>query len=381
MVYTEQDITISFSSFPLAKIFKTCGQGYSEKHIPGWAWDHSYLGLLSLKNGLIGSDGHVRKLNGRESFSTSSSKLLKDMIVLSYHLGIHCSYSTRKPINMYFEKQDRFIKSNSDGYIVSLNQKPNNKIYRDTITTEHYKGKVWCLEMEGNSNFMIARNGKVCFSGNSTSELFGISPAPQDESTPFHPRSPYGVAKLAGYWSVVNYRESYDMFCCNGILFNHESVRRGDNFVTKKITKAVAGISLGKQSHIELGNLDAKRDWGHAKDYVEAMYLMLQQDTPEDFVIATGITYTVRDFLQFSFDAVGIKVESNGAEGVDEEWVDVVTEEVVVKINPEFYRPAEVHNLCGNPKKAKDILNWEATTKLKDLVKEMVEYDIEMEKR
>jgi len=215
----------------------------------------------------------------------------------------------------------------------------------------------------------------------STSELFGISPAPQDELTPFHPRSPYGVAKLAGYWSVVNYRESYDMFCCNGILFNHESVRRGDNFVTKKITKAVAGISLGKQSHIELGNLDAKRDWGHAKDYVEAMYLMLQQDTPEDFVIATGITYTVRDFLQFSFDAVGIKVESNGAEGVDEEWIDVVTEEVVVKINPEFYRPAEVHNLCGNPKKAKDILNWEATTKLKDLVKEMVEYDIGMEKR
>jgi GDPmannose 4,6-dehydratase len=215
----------------------------------------------------------------------------------------------------------------------------------------------------------------------STSELYGVSPAPQSERTPFHPRSPYGVAKLAGFWSVVNYRESYDMYCCNGILFNHESVRRADNFVTKKITKAVARIKLGLQTHIELGNLEAKRDWGHARDYVNAMHLMLQQEEPEDFVIATGQTWKVRDFLQFSFDAVGIAVKSNGKAGVDEEWIDEISKKVVVKINPEFYRPAEVFHLCGNPTKSNNKLGWHAEVELKDLVKEMVEYDLLEEKK
>jgi len=210
----------------------------------------------------------------------------------------------------------------------------------------------------------------------STSELFGISPAPQDEKTQFHPRSPYGVAKLAGYWSVVNYRESYGMHCSNGILFNHEQTRRGSNFVTKKITMAVASIKLGLQTHVELGNLNSLRDWGDAKEYVQAMYLMLQQEKPDDYVIATGKTYSVRDFLTYAFNAADIKVKSNNKSGVEEEWIRTDTKEIVVKINPEFYRPAEVHNLCGNPTKAKKYLGWKAKTKLKTLVKEMVEYDL-----
>jgi GDPmannose 4,6-dehydratase len=213
----------------------------------------------------------------------------------------------------------------------------------------------------------------------STSEIFGISPAPQNEDTRFHPRSPYGVAKLAGYWSVVNYRESYDMFCCNGILFNHESERRGENFVTKKITKSVARIKLGKQSHIQLGNLDAQRDWGYAPDFIEAMWKMLQQDKPEDFVIATGVTWKVREFLQFAFDAVGIQVESNGKTGLEEEWVNVKTGKMVVCINPEFHRPAEVFHLCGDFRKANKVLGWNPKMDLKNLVKRMVDYDIEKE--
>jgi GDPmannose 4,6-dehydratase len=210
----------------------------------------------------------------------------------------------------------------------------------------------------------------------STSELFGVSPAPQNENTKFHPRSPYGVAKLAGYWSVVNYRESYGLFCCNGILFNHESHRRGENFVTKKITQSVARIKLGMQDHVELGNLDAQRDWGYAPDFVKAMWLMLQEEKADDFVIATGTTWKVRDFLQFAFDAVGIKVESNGRSGLEEEWVNVETGELVVRINPDFYRPAEVFHLCGDANKAYDKLGWKSKVQLKELVKKMVDYDL-----
>jgi GDPmannose 4,6-dehydratase len=211
----------------------------------------------------------------------------------------------------------------------------------------------------------------------STSELFGITKAPQNELSPFHPRSPYGVAKLAAYWSVVNYRESYGMFCSNGILFNHEGLRRGGNFVTKKITKSVARIKLGKQSHVELGNLDAERDWGYAKCYVEAMWLMLQHDKADDFIVATGKSYKVRDFLKFSFDAVGIDIKTNGKKGIDEEWYNADTDELVVKINPEFYRPAEVFNLRGDYSKAKKELGWEPKVGLDELVSRMVNYDLE----
>ena len=212
----------------------------------------------------------------------------------------------------------------------------------------------------------------------STSELFGGLPgtAPQSESTPFYPKSPYGAAKLYAYWVTVNYRESYNMFACNGILFNHESPRRGETFVTKKITKAVAKIKAGSQEFLSLGNIDAKRDWGHAKDYVEAMWLMLQQETSDDYVIATGKTYTVRHFVELAFKEVGYTLIWEG-EGLNELGKDSLSGRILVKIDPRHFRPAEVELLHGNPNKAKVNLGWEAKTSLKELVSEMVRYDIE----
>jgi GDPmannose 4,6-dehydratase len=218
----------------------------------------------------------------------------------------------------------------------------------------------------------------------STSELYGlVHEVPQSETTPFHPRSPYGVAKLYGFWIVKNYRESYDMFACNGILFNHESPRRGENFVTRKITMAVARIKLGMQECLLLGNLGAQRDWGHARDYVRCMWLMLQRDTPDDYVVATGITTTVRRFCELAFAAAGIAVEFSG-EGINE--IGVVTSDgplkgkTVIKVDERFFRPAEVELLLGNPEKARKELGWDpkSFTNMEALCKEMVEADIEM---
>ena len=193
----------------------------------------------------------------------------------------------------------------------------------------------------------------------STSEMFGlVQEMPQTEKTPFYPRSPYGVAKLYGHWITKNYRESYGLFACSGILFNHESERRGKEFVTRKISDAVARIKLGVQDHLELGNMDAKRDWGHSKDYVRAMWLMLQQDKPDDYVIATNETRTVREFVEKAFKAADIDVVWEGT-GVDEVGKDKATGKVIVKINKEFFRPAEVEVLLGNPAKADKVLGWE----------------------
>jgi GDPmannose 4,6-dehydratase len=214
----------------------------------------------------------------------------------------------------------------------------------------------------------------------STSELFGGIPetAPQNELTPFYPKSPYGAAKLYAYWVTVNYRESYGLFACNGILFNHESPRRGETFVTKKITKACARISRGLQKEVWLGNLDAKRDWGYAKDYVEAMWLMLQLDEPVDLVIATGSAYTVRQFVEMAFAEVGITIEWKG-HGVNEVGINAATGEAVVKIDPRYYRPSEVDFLCGDAAKAERVLGWKPKTTLKELVKIMVQYDLKYE--
>lgn len=211
----------------------------------------------------------------------------------------------------------------------------------------------------------------------STSELFGGLPesAPQSEETPFHPKSPYGVAKLYSYWITVNYREAYGLYACNGILFNHESPRRGETFVTKKITKAAARISQGRQDVLTLGNLDAKRDWGYAKDYVECMWLMLQQEEPDDYVIASGETYTVRQFAHWAFEAAGIELRWEG-EGVDEKGIDVKTGTVRVALNSKYFRPAEVDLLWGNPAKAREKLGWEPKTSLKGLIEIMVNYDL-----
>jgi GDPmannose 4,6-dehydratase len=211
----------------------------------------------------------------------------------------------------------------------------------------------------------------------STSELFGGLPGtePQSEKTPFYPKSPYGAAKLYAYWLAINYRESYGMFACNGILFNHESPRRGETFVTKKITRAVARIKQGRQNILELGNLDAKRDWGHAKDYVEAMWLMLQKEEPEDYVIATGETHTVREFVELAFEEVGISIEWKG-KGEDEIGMNSETGDKIIKINPRYYRPAEVEVLLGDPSKAEKELGWERKISFKELVSGMVSYDL-----
>jgi len=212
----------------------------------------------------------------------------------------------------------------------------------------------------------------------STSEMFGLVQAiPQVESTPFYPRSPYGVAKLYGHWITKNYRESYNMFACSGILFNHESERRGKEFVTRKITDAVARIKQGVQDHLELGNMDSKRDWGHSKDYVKAMWLMLQQQIPDDFVIATNETRTVREFVETAFGLVGIEVEWFG-KGANEVGKDKASGKEIVKINPQFFRPAEVEILIGNPEKADFELGWIREISFVKLVERMVENDMKL---
>jgi len=224
----------------------------------------------------------------------------------------------------------------------------------------------------------------------STSELYGLVQAvPQSETTPFYPRSPYAVAKLYGYWITVNYREAYGLFACNGILFNHESPLRGETFVTRKITRGAAKIAMHLQDKLYLGNLDAKRDWGHAKDYVEAMYLILQQDTPEDFVIATGITTTVREFVRLSFEVLGIEITFKG-EGINEKGYvascsnpDYIIAEgtEVVCVDSKYFRPTEVDLLIGDPTKCQEKLGWKPKYNLKDLVNEMVNADVELFER
>ncbi|MCR4641508.1 MAG: GDP-mannose 4,6-dehydratase [Lachnospiraceae bacterium] len=224
-------------------------------------------------------------------------------------------------------------------------------------------------------------NPKCRYYQASTSEMFGkVQAIPQDENTPFYPRSPYGVAKLYGHWITKNYRESFGLFTCSGILFNHEGERRGKEFVTRKITDTVARIKLGLVDHLELGNMDAKRDWGHSKDYVRAMWLMLQQDEPDDYVVATGETRSVRDFAKTAFDKAGIKVEFSGS-GVDEIGTDVNSGKVLVRVNPKFFRPAEVEMLVGNPKKAEEKLGWKREISFDQMVERMVATDITLVKQ
>lgn len=212
----------------------------------------------------------------------------------------------------------------------------------------------------------------------STSELFGkVQEVPQKETTPFYPTSPYAVAKQYGFWITKNYREAYGMFAVNGILFNHESERRGETFVTRKITLAAARIAKGYQKRLYLGNLDALRDWGHAKDYVECMWMILQHDTPEDFVIATGEQYSVREFCNYAFKEIGIELEWKGV-GVDEKGYNKVTGECLIEVDPQYFRPSEVETLLGNPIKAKTVLGWNPRkTSFEDLVRGMVKHDLE----
>ena len=215
----------------------------------------------------------------------------------------------------------------------------------------------------------------------STSELYGkVQEIPQKETTPFYPRSPYACAKLYGYWITVNYRESYGMYACNGILFNHESPIRGETFVTRKVTRAAARIKLGLQEKLYMGNIDAKRDWGFAGDYVEMMWLMLQQDQPDDYVAATGVTTSVRDFITMAFKEAGISLRWDGS-GVNEKGLDAVTGKVLVEIDPRYFRPAEVEILVGDPSKAADKLGWKPKVQLPELIKMMVTHDLKLAER
>ena len=218
---------------------------------------------------------------------------------------------------------------------------------------------------------------KTKFYQASTSELYGmVQEIPQNEKTPFYPRSPYAIAKLYGYWITINYREAYNLYACNGILFNHESPVRGETFVTRKITRAVARISMGTQERVYLGNLDAKRDWGHASDFVEGMWRILQQEEPEDFVLATGVTTTIREFTERSFAEVGITLEWSG-NGVDETGRDAKSGNILVSIDPAYFRPTEVDLLIGDASKAREKLGWQPTCNLQQMIEEMIKADLE----
>jgi GDPmannose 4,6-dehydratase len=222
---------------------------------------------------------------------------------------------------------------------------------------------------------------KTRFYQASTSEMFGkVQEIPQRETTPFYPRSPYGAAKVYAYWITVNYREAYGLYACNGILFNHESPMRGETFVSRKITRALTRIKVGLQDTLHLGNLDSRRDWGHARDYVRAQWLMLQQDVPEDFVIATGTQYSVRDFVVAAGSLVDMKIEWQG-EGVEEIGIDAVTGRAIVHVDPRYFRPTEVETLLGDPTKAREKLGWTAEVTFAELVAEMIESDLDVAKR
>ncbi len=223
---------------------------------------------------------------------------------------------------------------------------------------------------------ILGMRDRVRFYQASTSEMFGkVQEVPQRESTPFYPRSPYGAAKVYAHWITVNYREAYGFYACSGILFNHEGSTRGETFVTRKVTRAVAAIHLGRQKRLYIGNLDAKRDWGHARDYVEGMWLMLQQPEPDDYVLATGETHSVREFVELAFTQIGRRIAWRGT-GKDELGVDAATGEVLVEVDPHYFRPSEVDLLLGDPTKAREKLGWTHKTSFRDLVKEMVATDL-----
>ncbi len=322
--------------------------------------DGSYLSELLLEKGY--------EVHGQVRRSSSHNTQRIEHLLSNPHLHLHYGDLTDS-LNIV-----RLVKEIAPDEIYNLGAQSHVKISWDCpeFTAESDAlGTLRLLEA-------IRINGlakKTRFYQASTSELFGLIQEPiQSEKTPFYPRSPYGVAKLYGYWITVNYRESFGIFACNGILFNHESPRRGENFVTRKITLAATRIKAGLQDCLYLGNLDSKRDWGHAKDYVEGMWRMLQADKPEDFVLATGTTTSIRDFVKLAFKECGIELEWSG-KGVEEKAVNKATGKVVVAVNPEFFRPAEVDLLLGDSTKARTVLGWKPNYDLAALAHEMVQED------
>ena len=358
---TENKISVFFTSYILAEVLKLAGKNVYHKRIPEEFINFDASLLKYLFEGLIDSDGHEKyTLNGylKHSYTTVSKQLAKDIVVLAYKLGIIPRMTTRKAQKVYYEKEKRTINAR-ESYIITFTNKKSNKFYKHNIKTSEYKGKVWCLNVK-NNNFLVERNGVFCFSGNS--EMFGQTPTPVNgytESSAFTPVSPYGCAKLYGFWITKSYRTGYNLFACNGVLFNHESQRRGPTFVTRKITIAACKIKLGLQKELVLGNLNALRDWGHSKDYVRAIHAIMQHDKPEDFIVATGNQYTVKDFVIKVFEYLGM------------DWKDYV------KYDSVYERPNEVPNLLGDATKITTTLNWKPEYDFEALIKDMVDSDME----
>jgi len=321
--------------------------------------DGSYLAEFLLEKGYT-VHGIIRRSS---SFNTGRIDHIFDKISLHYGDLVDSSNLTAIMAKV---KPDEVYNLGAQSHVKVSFEEPEYTGQTDGVGTLRLLEAIRTVGLEKTTRFYQA----------STSELYGmVQEVPQKETTPFYPRSPYAVAKLYGYWIVVNYREAYDMFASNGILFNHESPRRGGTFVTKKVTSNVAQIMAGKRERILLGNLDSKRDWGHAKDYVRMMWMMLQQETPDDFVVATNKQYSVRDLVTLCFEMVGKPVTWRGS-GLEEEGVDASNGQVLVQVSPKYFRPTEVETLLGDPSKAKEKLGWVPEISFKQLIHEMMECDM-----
>ena len=328
--------------------------------------DGAYLAEFLLKKGY-----EVHGIKRRaSSFNTSRiDHLYQDPHVQGRHMVLHYGDLTDSTnlIRVVQEVQpDEIYNLAAQSHVAVSFETPEYTANADAIGTLRLLEAIRILGLTKKTRFYQA----------STSELYGkVQEIPQKETTPFYPRSPYAAAKLYAYWICVNYREAYGMYACNGILFNHESPIRGETFVTRKITRAVARIKLGLQDKLYLGNLDSKRDWGHARDYVEAQWLILQQPQPEDFVIATGVQYSVREFVDLAFSEIGVKLDWTGT-GVEEKGIDRTTGQERVLVDPRYFRPTEVETLLGDPTKANTKLGWKPKTSLPEMVTEMMQADI-----
>ena len=346
------------------------------------------MGKVALITGITGQDGsYLAELLLEKGYTVHGMKRRAS------------SFNTSRIDHLYQDTHEKNLKfklhygdlTDSTNLIRLIQEIKPDEIY-NLAAQSHVKVSFDCPEYTANADGLgtlrileairiLGLEKKTKFYQASTSELFGlVQEPPQRETTPFYPRSPYACAKLYAYWISVNYREGYNIFASNGILFNHESPRRGETFVTRKITRAAVRIKLGLEDKLYLGNLDSKRDWGHAKDYVEGMWRILQQDKPEDFVLATGITTTIRDFCKMTFKRLGIELEFKG-EGVKEKGIDKKSGKVIIEVDPKYFRPTEVDLLLGDAEKARKKLGWEPKYSLEELIQEMVDCDLEEAKR
>lgn len=354
--YHEHQMTIGFSSRPLRVLLKKCGPNVYKKQIPDFVWDFSKDLIHEVLIGIVDSDGHYAKSKNtiKRTISTVSKKLVSDICRACFMIGIYPHVLERKPQGYW---GDRTIVKGKTSYNISLSTSRTNKIYPYLCSTVWHNNKVWCLEVEDNHNFLIYRDGKVAFSGNSSSEVYGDScdtDGFQRETTNKTPVSPYGCSKLMAYHLVRNYRRAYGLYACNGILFNHSSPRRGLNFVEQKIVYGAVRIKLGLDKKLELGNLESKRDFGHSRDYMTAIVKIINHSEADDFVIATGQTRSVREVCDFVFEELGL------------DYRDYVT------VNPAFLRPQELPYLRGDSTKARTILGWEPKYTAEDLLREMI---------